>query len=105
MGDLQEELQGGSSLRIADQEGELREEEEEEDNPGPWTPSEDSPGPWASSPVPQSSGWEPGGSSSLRSTESMEDNPSFSSDQNYMTQNISKHTSISAISLTDKKSQ
>jgi len=82
--DLQEELQGGSSLRIADQEGELREDEEEEqDNPGAWTPSEDSPGPWASSPVPQSSAWEPGGSSSLRSTESIEDNPSFSSDQNY----------------------
>ena len=83
--DLQEELQGGSSLRIADQDGDLnlREEEEEEDNPGAWTPSEDSPGPWASSPVPQSSAWEPGGSSSLRSTESIEENPSFSSDHNF----------------------
>jgi len=69
--DLQEELQGGSSLRIADPEGDLREEEEEEDNPGRWTPSESSPGPWASSPVPQSSVWEPGGSSSIRSTDSL----------------------------------
>merc|ERR1712126_117907 len=69
--DLQEELQGGSSLRIADQECDLREEEEEEDNPGAWTPSGESPGPWASSPVPQSSAWEPVGSSSLRSTGSL----------------------------------